>query len=383
MDNPFTFGKIVQGEDFADRKDEIRELIKEVKERQGVFLISPRRYGKTSLILETLKRLRGDFYVAYIDVYRTSTLSKFLELYANQVIKEAEGRFEKAGRLVREFFSAFLPQISVFPDGTWTFGFGYGPYPESKDLLRLQEAVYELPEKIASKRGKKFVVAFDEFQEINSFDREQIEKTMRSHFQHHKNVGYIFAGSKESVLKDMTLQSEKAFYKFGRIMELKPIPRDEFRPFLLGRFTKGGLILEEGLMDAILDVAEDVPYNVQRICHELWDFCKGKGGVERADLDKALELIIMQDEVHFTRSWDDLSLHQRMLLEAIATAGESNLFSRDFITQHQLRSHSSVQTSLRRLMNSQMVTKTDVGYKISDLFFRGWILKRLGKKVTI
>ena len=54
MNNPFIYGKIARGEYFANREREIAELTADILAGQNVILFSPRRYGKTSLIMEVL-----------------------------------------------------------------------------------------------------------------------------------------------------------------------------------------------------------------------------------------------------------------------------------------------------------------------------------------
>lgn len=54
MKNPFKYGEIVKGADFADRVAEFNSLVRDMNDRQKIFLISPRRYGKTSLIKRVL-----------------------------------------------------------------------------------------------------------------------------------------------------------------------------------------------------------------------------------------------------------------------------------------------------------------------------------------
>ena len=59
MQNPFKFGSVVTGSDFADRRRERAELAKELTDGQHLFLLSPRRFGKTSLILTVFDSLHS------------------------------------------------------------------------------------------------------------------------------------------------------------------------------------------------------------------------------------------------------------------------------------------------------------------------------------
>jgi hypothetical protein len=213
---------------------------------------------------------------------------------------------------------------------------------------------------------------------MKRFPGASLEKAMRSHFQHHRHVSYLFAGSRQTVLQDMATRERSPFYKFGRAMSLGPIPQEEFAPFLEARFKRGRLGVSSDVVEAILAAADDVPYNVQRLCHQLWDMLAGKADrITEGDIGRAIAIIVDQDTPYFSAAWDRLSLHQRQVLQAIARAGGRNVFASEFLTAHRLGSHSSVQTSLRQLLKEQIVLKVNGEYRIADSFFREWIGTRL------
>jgi hypothetical protein len=260
--------------------------------------------------------------------------------------------------------------------------------------LALQEEVLALPQRLSERRRRRVVVAFDEFQEIQRFPGAGLEKAMRSHFQRHAGVSYLFAGSRESLLRDMATRERSPFYKFGRTVSLGPIPPEAFIPFLAARFRRGRLRLAPDVLDAVLAAADDVPYNVQRLCHQLWAMRaspepgrgarpeQGREGgsgerIDERDVGAALAAIVEQDSAHFTAAWERLSLHQRQVLQAIARSGGRSVYATGFLTAHRLGSHSSVQTSLRQLLKEQVVSRTDGEHRIADPFFREWIATRL------
>ncbi len=376
MQNPFKFGSVVSGDDFADRRRELAELSRELAAGQHLFLLSPRRYGKTSLILTLLERLRSRrTLVAYVDVFRTTTAAQLLELMAQTVLRSAESRPERLLRLATNLLGRLRPQVGTDSTGRPTLSLDVGASPRGG--LALQEEVLALPERLATKRGSRLVLAFDEFQEMQRFPGAGLEKAMRSHFQRHRHVSYLFAGSRQSALQDMATRERSPFYKFGRIISLGPIPQEEFAPFLEARFRRGRLGTSSDVLEAILAAADDVPYNIQRLCHQLWDILTGKADrITERDIGKAIAIIVDQDTPYFSAAWDRLSLHQRQVLQAIVKAGGRNVFASKFLMAHRLGSHSSVQTSLRQLLKEQIVFKTDGEYRIADAFFQEWIGSR-------
>ncbi len=377
MQNPFRFGSVVTGEDFADRRAELAELGRELRDGQHLFLLSPRRYGKTSLILTLLERLRRQgLLVAYVDVFRTTMAAQLLELSAQTVLRAAESHPERLLRLASDLLGRLRPQVGTDSRGKPTLSFDIGASPRS--LLALQEEVLALPEQLAVKRRSRLVLVFDEFQEIQRFPGAGLEKAMRSHFQTHRNVSYLFAGSRQSALQDMASRERSPFYRFGRIVTLGPIPPKEFAPFLQARFRRGGLRLSAEVADAILAATDDVPYNVQRLCHQLWALRAEKADrITEQDIGEAIAGVLEQDAPHLGAAWDRLSLHQRQVLQAIARSGGRNLFAAQFLASHRLGSHSSVQTSLRLLLKDQVLIKANGEYRFADPFFREWVGSRL------
>jgi hypothetical protein len=377
MQNPFKFGSVVAGEDFADRRRELAELARELAAGQHLFLLSPRRYGKTSLILTVLERLRSrKTLVAYVDVFRTTTAVQLLELMAQTALRAVESRPERLLRLAMELLGRLRPQVGADSTGRPTLSLDVGASPRSG--LALQEEVLALPERLAVKRNRRLVFALDEFQEMQRFPGTGLEKAMRSHFQRHAHVSYLFAGSQQSALRDMATRERSPFYKFGRIMSLGPIPQAEFAPFLQARFRRGRLGVPADVLEAILAAADDVPYNVQRLCHQLWDVRAGRTDrITERDIGEAIAIIVDQDTPYFSGAWERLSLHQRRVLQAIAGSGGRNVFSRQFLSAHRLGSHSSMQTSLRQLLKEQILLKADGQYRIADAFFREWIASQL------
>src|SRR2546422_654291 len=186
-----------------------------------------------------------------------------------------------------------------------------------RDVARLAEEVFELPARLAEARGRAVVVALDEFQAIGEFDGGSIEHAMRAAVQHQRDVGYVFAGSEPTLMERM-LGPRRPFYKAGPVMRLERIPSDEFAAFIDARFVSSGLRPEPGLGAAIVELAGNLPYDVQRLAHETWDDIR-TGGRRRASLDdlhQALRRLLSEQHMIFEALWQRLTLAQRSVLRA-------------------------------------------------------------------
>jgi hypothetical protein len=298
-----------------------------------------------------------------------------MELTAQTVLRAAESQPERLLRLATDLLGRLRPQVGTDSRGKPTLSIDIGASPRGS--LALQEEVLTLPEQLAMKRKRRLVLVFDEFQEIQRFPGAGLERAMRSHFQTHRHVSYLFAGSKEAALRDMAARERSPFYKFGRLMSLGPIPAAEFAPYLAARFRAGRLRVTREILEAILAAADDVPYNVQRLCHEIWTLRVGAADrIGEPDIGDAIARIVEQDAPHHSALWDRLSLHQRQVLQAISRGGGRNVFAKDYIAGHRLGSHSSMQTSLRLLVKEQVLVKVQDEYRFSDPFLREWITTR-------
>jgi len=376
MKNPFVYGEAVKDEHFTDRDDELHEIVRDLSHGERLFLISPRRYGKTSLILKALDELKAKgFYTVYIDLYKVTSLQSFLEIYAREIATTVENKMDKILNFFKNTLPGLRPKISLMPNGTTSIGIEL--IPKVSDVLRFLDQIYDLPQELSGKKGNPFVIAFDEFQEIRNLDGESLEKSMRACFQHHDQVGYLFAGSKRHILYEMVSDPDRAFYKMGRIINLGKLPRTEFADFLLNAFKDTDYQIEPDTIGLLLDLVEDYPYNAQYFCHKLWDAYADTRIIKADYLQPVLDRILSENAPIYISLWDSLSLHQRRVLQAIARNGGNNIFSHEVILEHNLSNTSSVQTSLRLLMKRLILDREEKVYFITDVFFKEWIRRMI------
>jgi AAA+ ATPase superfamily predicted ATPase len=376
MKNPFIYGEAVLGENFADRKKELHELVRDLSDCERIFLISPRRYGKTSLIMNTLEILKSKgIYTVYIDLYKATSLHKLLEIYVREITSAVETKFERMLDFFKKTLPGLRPKIIVDPDGTTSIGIDYADSHEN--TFRFLDKIFDLPQKLAIEKNRNFVVVFDEFQEIREFNGEAIEKAMRASIQHQDKVAYLFSGSKRHLLYDMVANRSRAFYMMGRVINLEKIPRDEFIDFILDAFQKTGFSVEVGSIEKMLDLVEDFPYNAQYFCHKLWDTFYDTKKINLPDIEPTLDQILTENTPIYLSIWDSLSLVQRRLLEAIVHVGSKEILTDDGIKKYDLESISATQAILKDLMDKQILDKENDVYWFTDVFFKEWIRSKI------
>ena len=374
--NPFYYGEVVTGENFTNRVDEIERLTTELCGGHNIFLISPRRYGKTSLIINTLEQIKTrGLFVFYMDLYKVASIRELLEAYAKGVVRSCRTKVEKISDFIKDLFPKVRPKIILGDDGLPSIEIDIKL--KEKDLMDSLAEILEAPQKIANKRKNNFVVVFDEFQEIVNLDGERLEKLMRASFQHHHNVAYLFAGSKRHLLYSMVSDPNRAFYKLGDVMNLHKIAPNEMMNFVKKQFSKGPIKIGEEIIDSVLEISENVPYNVQYLCHHLWNRCLQIKEVKKEDIDAVMTNIIRDQSANYIAVWDGLSMHQRLFLKAIIKSPERSIFSKEFISENELRTPGSIQKSISLLTKKNIIDTEGKEVRLNDVFFKEWIKKRM------
>jgi uncharacterized protein len=375
--NPFVYGEVVPAAAFVNRAAELERLVGDLADGQKVFLISPRRYGKSSLIRQALaaSSRRGALTVE-VTVSSFSSYVAFLEGYA-RALMSAETRWDRARAWLREAIGSARTEIRYTPGesplGSLTVSF---PSVKSeRDVTRLAQDVFALPGRLAETRRRKVVVALDEFQAIGEFNGGSVEHAMRAAVQHQRDVGYVFAGSEPSLMERM-LGPRRPFYKAGPVMRLEKIPADEFAAAIDSRFGRSGLKPEPGLGAAIVDLAGNLPYDVQRLAHETWDEARASG--RRATLDhlhQALRRLLTEQEPMFEAIWQRLTLAQRAVLRAVVIQGGRAVLSADVRTRHRLGGTSTIQSALNALVRDDVISREGTRYVVVDSLLREWVAR--------
>src|SRR6187399_1497864 len=330
MPNPFVYGEVVPGEAFVDREVELDRLIGDLAVGQKVFLISPRRYGKSSLVRQALDGLtrRGALTVE-VTVSSYSSYMAFLEGYA-RALTALETRWDRARTWLTGAIQSTRPELRYEPkdSGLGRVSVAFPLVRSDRDINRLANEIFALPGQIATARKRPVIVALDEFQSIESFNGGSVEHALRAAAQHQRQVGYVFAGSEPSLMEKM-IGPRRPFYKAGPVMRLDRIPQDIFASFIEARFASSGIRVEAGLGASIVDLAGNLPYDVQRLAHETWDDVRARGSRRATvdDLHTTLGRLLSEQDTLFEALWQRLTLAQRAVLRAAVLQSGRELLS--------------------------------------------------------
>ena len=279
MTNPFVYGEIVPAAAFVDREVELDRLGRDLYAGQKVFLISPRRYGKSSLVRQALKSAgpeRRAHRRSQVSSY--SSYVAFLEGYARALALGRNAAGSRALVAARDAVAASGPRSASSPTtpGAARSAVAFPAVRTDRDVSHLAQEVFALPGRIAEARRRRMAIALDEFQAIAAFNGGSVEHALRAAVQQQRQVGYVFSGSEPTLMERM-LGKSRPFYKAGPVMRLQKIPADRFAAFIEARFKATGFKPAAGLGAAIVELAGNLPYDVQRLAHEVWDDVKAGG----------------------------------------------------------------------------------------------------------
>jgi len=364
MEAPFVYGRKVGREHFADREEEVEKLKIAMLSGQNVILYSPRRYGKSSLVSIALEELGDKVYPIEVDCAGVLTKKELAERISSAAIRTWRGQVEE---FLRKLFKTTTPRITVGKRLGVEFVVG-------EENAAFEEAL-KLPKRLAEVAGKRVVVVFDEFQEVSNLGRDVLPK-MRAEFQKHKEVTYVFVGSKQGMMREIFQSPSSPFYNFGMHMVLRRIPKEKFRPFIKNKFRGSGLEVNDELVNSVLEVTKGHPHYTQMICHQLWlnAILSKRKDISEKDLEKALEEILNETAEFFEEIWSSLTINQRRLLVAIAR-NESDLYSRDFLNRYGFERASTVQAALKALKEKELIVRENGKYLVENPLFELWILK--------
>lgn len=371
--NPFQFGVVIDDSAFCNRKDEISYLKTQIKNGYSTWLFSPRRFGKTSLVEKVFREL-SDTDCVYIDLYNIKSKDDFCRKYSKIIAKELfnwKDDIKVLSKKLSNSFKNLSPTISFDEFGHPSFSLNVYKIDKQEEI----ESILEVPNEAAQRSKKRICIAFDEFQEIKRIDPFMLH-WMRSSFQRHREISYIFLGSKQSLMEDIFTSSTSPFYEFASKMNLSVISREELFLFIKKNFSKNTLPINDETINSILDKSECQPHFTQYFASVVFDLVNA--GVDQKDAGFTqhwMERIILPQTDVFQDIFDQLTNSQRLTLQAISEIDDAGIYSETARIRHNLPVSSSLSEALKALQKKGLVYKTADQYKISNPVFKAWLLK--------
>ncbi len=353
MKNPFKYGTIVEGEFFTDRIDELKEIRQLLDSENHLILISPRRFGKSSLVQKAVKESSRPYFslnlqnVISVEDFASKLLREIFRIYPMERIKHLMTHFR------------FIPTVSSNPV-TNVIDVSFQPVVNGFVLI---EDAFALIEKV-SREDKRLIVILDEFQEIMSI-RKGLDKQLRSIMQGQQHLNYILLGSQESMMTEIFERKKSPFYHFGKLIYLDKIPYSDFKDFIVSRLPLNDKAMSNRIADEMLSFTNLHPYYTQQLSSEVWDILS-YDGVTDGVVRQAISKIVQSHDLDFERLWQTFNRTDRHIMQSLSN-GISPLTNRQVAT-------STSFSAVKRMMKNGFVIRVN-DYEIEDPFFKEWILK--------
>ncbi len=364
--NPFPVSGFRSPEFFCDREHEISALHEHLINDRNALLFGWRRLGKTALIQNFFQLLENTGWITiYADLLMTRSGRDAVKTITQSVIRRTGQTNEGLSNKLMVFLSKLGAKISFdsttgAPKISFQLQEGFEP---QQSLETLGDYLSDL--------NKPIVIALDEFQRVADYTDVDGEAWFRSWGLQHPNIRFLYSGSQRSILESMFQNKTRPFYQSTQLISLEPIEKTVYVDFIREKFEQTKKQISQHLAENLYDWAEGQTYTIQLICNKLW----GSGiEIDEALLTRIQTEILEQESTFFGQIARLVTPNQWKLLKAVAEEGRvSNVFQSDFIKKYDLHPTSSVQVSLRKLIEQEILIKDNGKIRIQDLLFQRWI----------
>lgn len=375
MQNPFVYGQVVTGAAFTNRQKEKKQLADNIRNGIHTIIISPRRWGKSSLVAEVSNELEKKKIVVPVRIDLSTIIDErdFFSRYAKAVLKISYTKVEEILEFLKNAFKSIKPSIAIESlDNSFSLGVNFS----HKDVEQGFEDILNLPQLVAKKRNVRLLVTFDEFQNVANFNNPEIfQAQLRSVLQYHKNVSYVFFGSRKHMMEDIFHSKSAPFYNFGDVIWLKKISEEDFIPFLMEKFESTGKKISEDKVRTILRLMDYNPQYVQLLANKIWDNSERK--ITDKAIEEAVETVLMQYEDFFQNAFEDLTRHQKNFLFGLLKNDDDTIFSAKFISRNELGSSANVERVKSSLIKKDLIDFNDGTASFIDPAFRLWLERKI------
>jgi len=374
MNNPFVFGTASSGKQFTNRIQDTERLLANFNHGINSIIISPRRWGKTSLV-KKVSAIAGNnnLKVVNIDIFSCRNADDFYSLFANEVIRQTANKWEEWVDNAKKFLSALVPKIS----------FGVDPQADFSVSLdfsnaKLNDDILDLPQKIAKEKGFRVVVCIDEFQQLSEFtDHIYFQKKLRSVWQLQQEVSYCLYGSKKHLMAELYSKQSMPFYKFGDVFFLQKISTHDWISFICERFESTGKKISKDQAKVISDTVENHSSYVQQLAWNVW--VKTAEITTDVDIESAITDLFNQNALLYYRYVEELTGYQLNFLRAVAEEIHSEFTKNEVLQKFQLGTSANVKRLKDALEKKELIDISGKTVSFNDPVFKLWFQKILRK----
>lgn len=310
---------IASGRAFCNREIEVEKLVQFIEYRRPVLLVSPRRYGKTSLALQAIHYTKLPYAnIDFFSVVDVQDIEKVILRGVGELISQIESVPKRALLLASEIFSN--AQIRA----------GYGGLELAIEFNRRKEKpaynildILERLERLADKIKQKIVLFLDEFQSVSEITpNHAIESVLRQVAQLTKSIAFVFSGSNRHLLNQLFDDRNRPLYKLCERITLERISEQSYTKHLQNVARKTWNIeLPQRVLDYLFQRTECHPYYMNLLCARMW---ASQHSPTVESIDELWQQYKREERSSVSTELELLSKNQRKLLTVLARTDGTN-----------------------------------------------------------
>ena len=366
MQNPFKYGCVVEGGHFCPRPELSRRLRDYIARGQNLVVQGDRRIGKSSLVKNTIKGMRG-YHPLMIDLMGVKNVSDICNRVAAALIS-----FDDSDSIIRRvvgLFAHLKPVVSV--DAITGMPTISVDRRSSEDPSSISVALKAIVDHV---KGRRACVVLDEFQDILDLkDGEQVLSIMRGVIQHVSEVSFVYLGSSRDEMLNIFMSPKSPFYKSALLFAVEEFEEKALFEFVSDKFKGGKRKLDAEFFHRIWEFVQHTTGDVQEFCDALWTVTQSGDRLGDVEFGNALEEIFRRESFSYATFIKNLTDIQFRVLKALAELGGEHPLSSEFLNAAHITTHASVNRSLTSLCNAGLIYPQSGDHKFMNPFFKEWV----------
>lgn len=347
---------VAMGDAFCNRTAEIKRLKLLIEEKRPVLLVSPRRYGKTSLALRAIAATKLPY--AHIDLFSVideADIERLILKGIARLISSMESTIQKAMALAAKVFEGTHVKVS-FPHAGMVLDVSRN---REKPAYRVLDVLERL-ERLSEEKQQQMVIFFDEFQCIGqATDNHSMEAVLRQVAQLTKSISFVFSGSNRHLLAQLFEDRNRPFYKLCERITLRRIEAEPYGKHIQQvAQDKWGKEVSQEALSLVYEYTELHPYYMNVLCSRMM----------RLDMPPAKEDItalwnqyLSEEKSNVSSELEMLSKNQRKLLIVLAREHGTDLpLGKEFVHATNM-SKTTIKQSLDFLEKRDFICKNNEG----------------------
>ncbi len=370
MEKPFVFGVPADNVHFIGRESEIERLSANMRYGVNTVLMSPRRWGKTSLVNKVAESFSSDKerIIVRMDIFACRSEYDFYNVFSSELLKQTASKIDEWKKIAKGFIERLTPKISVNPDHTAEYSVSLGITPKT----HTPQEILSLPQMIAERKKCDIIICIDEFQQIGEFpDSLNVQKKLRTAWQGQKSVSYCLYGSKMHMMMKLFQKKSYPFYRFGEILNLKPIPLETWIPYIKSRFDVFGKSISNTMIERICQTVEYQASYVQQLAYSI--LLLTERDATEATFNAGVDDLVSQNSGTFLEQTQSLTSYQLNFLRAVIDGISQGFGESSVREQYNLGSPSNIARLKQALIDKELIEQTETGIIIGDPVLRLWL----------